>query len=91
MIKTLFKYVENIWLGTDGKPSARRVLAILFSLNIMSNTRYVIRNWESDDSYADVALLVGVEAGLIAALLSLTTYSAIMNNKNKSSQNEAPE
>lgn len=70
-----FKYIEPMWLGPDDKISIRRVLSLFFSINMVFNLRYIIRNWESDKSYADVALLIGIEAGLIAALLSLTTYS----------------
>jgi hypothetical protein len=32
-------------------------------------------------SYADIAMLLGIEAGLIAALLSLTTYSNSLKQK----------
>lgn len=77
-----FKYVEPMWLGNDGKLSIRRFLALSFSLNLIMNTYYIIRNWEPEKSYADAALLMGIEAGLIAALLSLTTYSSSISSKN---------
>jgi hypothetical protein len=38
---------------------------------------------ELGKSYADAAMLLGIEAELIAALLSLTTYSNSLAKKNK--------
>jgi hypothetical protein len=73
----LFKYIEPMWLGSDGHLSIRRFLALSFSINLIMNVRHVIHNWDGTKSYADAALLLGIEAGLIAALLSLTTYSSI--------------
>ena len=80
-MKKLFKYLEPMWLGNDGKISIRRFLALAFSTNLIFNVQHIVRNWEPEKSYADAALLLGIEAGLIAALLSLTTYSAVINHK----------
>jgi hypothetical protein len=77
----LLKYLEPLWLGTTGKISIRRLLALVFSVNFILNTSYVIRHWEIGKSYADGAMLLGVEAALIAALLSLTTYSNMIKTK----------
>lgn len=71
-----FKYLEHIWIGKDGHPSIRRVFAIALVIDFINNTSYTIHKWEVGKSYADVAMLLGIEAGLIAALLTLTTYSA---------------
>jgi hypothetical protein len=79
-VKT-FRYFEPMWLGYDNKVSIRRFLALFFSGNFIINLRHIIINWESDKSYADAALLLGIEAGLIAALLSLTTYSNSLGSK----------
>jgi len=70
-----------MWLGNDDRLSIRRFLALVFSGNFLYNTHHVITTWELGKSYADAALLLGVEAGLIAALLSLTTYSNAIANK----------
>ena len=86
MIKIVFNYLEPIWLGNDNKPSIRRILALAFSIDLIMNTSYVIRRWEIGQSFADAAFILGGEAALIAALLSLTTYQTIMNssaNKDK--------
>jgi hypothetical protein len=71
----MFKYIENLWLGDDGKPSIRRALAIALVIDFINNTNYAIHNWELGKTYADIAMLLGIEAGLIAAMLTLTTYS----------------
>jgi hypothetical protein len=79
-VKKLFKYIEPMWLGNDGKLSIRRFLALIFSGNFIYNTHHIITSWELGKSYADAAMLLGIEAGLIAALLSLTTYSNLTSS-----------
>lgn len=81
MIQKIFKYIEPLWLGQNKKISIRRVLAIAFSVDFISNMSYIVHRWELGKSYADVAMLLGIEAGLIAALMSLTTYSAALLTK----------
>jgi len=72
----LFKYIEVIWLGSDKQVSIRRLFAIVFVIDFIRNMHFVIFNWDGSKSYADAAWLLSIEAGLIAALLSLTTYSS---------------
>jgi hypothetical protein len=79
IITQVFKYIEPMWLGNDGKFSIRRFLSLLFALDLVKNFHHIVINWEAGKSYADAALLLGIEAGLIAALLSLTTYSSVIN------------
>ena len=81
MIIKAFKYVEPLWLEDNKKISIRRVLAIAFSFDMIRNISYVIHKWEIGKSLADVTMLVGLEASLILALLSLTTYSTIIKDK----------
>lgn len=81
MIYKVFKYIEPLWLGTNKKMSIRRVLAIAFSIDFIQNTQYAIRHWEIGKSYSDLAMLLGIEAALIAALLALTTYSNMIKTK----------
>ena len=71
----LFKYIEPLWLGSNGKISIRRILALAFSIDLIKNISHAIHYWEAGKSYAEVAMLLGLEAGLVAALLALTTYS----------------
>ena len=83
----LFRYIEPIWLGTNNKVSIRRVLALVFSFNLVWNITLVIHNPRLNTTYSDVAMLLGIEAGLIAALMSLTTYSTILSAKKDESVN----
>ena len=80
-MKKIFNYFEPLWLGNDGNISIRRVLALAFSIDFIRNTSFAIFKWEVGKSYADVAMLLGIEAGLIAALLALTTYSGSLIQK----------
>lgn len=76
--KKIFRYIEPMWLGTDGKLSIRRLFAIVFTVDFIRNIHHTVFQWEIGKSYSDAALLLGIEAGLIAALLSLTTYSSYL-------------
>jgi len=80
-MKKIFNYIEPLWIGTRNKISIRRLLALCFSIDFIGNTSHAIHNFEVGKSYADVAMLLGIEAGLIAALLSLTTYSNSLKQK----------
>lgn len=64
--------------GKDGKWSLRRVLAVMAFLGIMDCTHYGIRHGLA----VEVVGLVGVLAGLVAALLSLTTWQNTKQNDN---------
>ena len=77
----LLDYIEPIWLGTNKKLSIRRVLALMFSFNLVLNISKTLSNPKLISSYSEVAMLLGIEAGLIAALMSLTTYSTTIMNK----------
>ena len=70
----IIRYIEPIWLGKDGKASGRRVLALMFSLDLIYNFHSVINK---GSSLSEATMLLGIEAGLIAGLLSLTTFSPI--------------
>jgi hypothetical protein len=80
-MKTIFKYFEPLWLGSKGKLSIRRVLALCFSIDFIINTSHAIHTFDVGKSFSDVAMLLGIEAGLVAALLSLTTYSNSLKQK----------
>ena len=88
-MKRFFKYLEPIWLGNKNKVSIRRVLALAFTIDFIRNTSYAIHKWDATKSFSDVAMLLGIEAGLIAALLSLTTYTSVVNDKLNNSSSES--
>lgn len=70
-----------MWLGSNSKMSIRRFLALCFSADFIINISHAIYNFPDTKSYSEVAMLLGLEAGLIAALLSLTTYTNTINQK----------
>lgn len=86
-MKKLFKYIENLWLGVDGKVSLRASLAIAFSIDFISNLSHSIYKWEAGRSLEGLSLVLGIEAGLIVALLGITAYSNISSQKIESQSN----
>ena len=88
MIIKIFKYLEPMWLGSNDKISIRRVLTLIFSYNLVLNISNTLNNPKFNASYSDVAMLLGIEAGLIAALMSLTTYSNTITKKNNTPEEE---
>ena len=68
-IVSIFKYIEPLWIGNNKKISIRRALALYLTIDFINNTHH-----------ADVAMLLGIEAALVAGLLSLTTYSSTFLN-----------
>lgn len=86
IMKKFFRYIENLWVGRDRKPSVKAIMAIALCINLMINISHAVNKWDAGRSMADLALVLGIEAGLIAALLGLTTYSNIQHqiiNKDK--------
>lgn len=109
MIKRFFKYIENFWLGNDGKPSLRKVLAIAMAIDFIINVHKSVNilykvvllyfsNRTMDpvaisslgSGLANVSLILGIEAALIAAFLALTTYQNFQFNKTESVQVDQP-
>lgn len=82
-IKGIFKYLEPAWCGADGKISLRACLAIAFSVDFIRNLSYSIIKWDAGRSLEGAALVMGIEAGLIVALLGLTTYQNMFTAKNQ--------
>lgn len=78
-MKKLFKYIENLWIGPDGKLSLHRAMAIVICINMLCNMSHAVRKWDSGHSLSDLAMAMGVEAGLVATLLGFTTYSNIQH------------
>lgn len=74
-IKKFFNYIQPLWLGDDNKISLKSTLAIAFSIDFISNLSHAIYKWEDGRSMESLSLVLGIEAGLIVALLGLTAYS----------------
>jgi hypothetical protein len=67
------KAIKQMLTSKDGQYSLRRVLAVMAFLGIMDCTHYGIRHGLA----VEVVGLVGVLAGLVAAMLGLTTFQNI--------------
>lgn len=80
-IASFFHYIENLWIGRDGKPSLRNSLAIALSINFMLNLSHAIYKWELGRSLSELAIVLGIESGLIIALLGLSTMQNIQEKK----------
>lgn len=79
-----FKYIEPIWLGTKDQVSIRRVLAIAFSIDFIRNESYAVHNVSYDGSdLGGLSSVLMIEAGLIAALLTLTTWQNMGASKER--------
>ncbi len=73
-LRKVFKYVEPIWSGNDGKISLRSVLSIAFSIDFIRNISHAIYRWDAGRSLEGLSYVLGIEATLIVALLGLKTY-----------------
>jgi hypothetical protein len=73
----IFKYIEPMWLGNDGKISKRSVLAIVLCIDFMRNVSHAVHKWDANKSLEGLALVLAVEASLIAGLLTLKAYQNI--------------
>lgn len=80
-LKKIVKYLEPAWTGNDGKVSLRAILAIAFSADFIRNLSHAIWKWDAGRSLEGLSLTLGIEAGLIVALLGLTTYQNLQFNK----------
>lgn len=87
----IIAYLEPLWLGNDGKISLRLVLSIAFAINIMINTSRALTAVIAGVNASNVALILGVEAGLIISLLALKTYQNTVEVKAEAQSNPPPE
>lgn len=75
-MRKIFRYFEPAWQGTDGKVSVRAILAIAFSVDFMRNLSHAVYKWDIGRTMEGLSLVLGIEAGLIVALLGI---SALQN------------
>jgi len=86
-MRKIFKYFEPLWQGADGRMSLRATLAIAFSTDFIRNLSHAIYKWEAGRTLEGLSLVLGIEAGLIVALLGLTTYQNMAAQKIESLSN----
>lgn len=80
-MKRVFNYIQPLWCGADGRISVRSTLAIAFSIDFISNLSHAIYKWDGGRTLEGLSLVLGIEAGLIIALLGLTTYQNMAAQK----------
>lgn len=81
VVGKIFRYLEPLWLGADGKISKNAVIAMILSYNFIENINWAIHKWEASRSFEGLSLIMGIEAGLITALLGLTAWSNMTAKK----------
>jgi len=80
-MRKIFGYIEPLWQGPDKRISLRSSLAIAFSVDFISNLSHAIYKWDGGRTLEGLSLVLGIEAGLIIALLGLTTYQNMAAQK----------
>lgn len=63
------------------------MLAIVFSTDFVKNISHAVYRWDSNKSLEGLALVLGVEASLIAGLLVLKTYQNVSGGFKRSLEN----
>jgi hypothetical protein len=95
-MKKIFKYLEPIWSGNDGKPSLRSIgagaLIVDFIINVHNSASILVKLLtlvykdksipstlisSISGNLAQIAMILGIEAALIGALLAL---KSLQNN-----------
>lgn len=89
-MKKFFLYFKPLLEGANGKISIRKTLSLMFSIDLIRNISHVVHKWEPGKSLAEATMLLGLEAGLIAALLSLTTLQTVTSIKTNGAQPQQP-
>lgn len=81
MLVKIFKYIEPLWTGTDGKISLKAVGAIALLIDFVSNAHQAVYKWAEGKSFEGLSLIAGIEMGGVAALLGLTMYGNLTSQK----------
>jgi len=90
-MRRLFKYLQPLWLGSDGKIALRATLAIIFSIDFVRNMSHAVYKWEAGKSFEGLSLIAGIEAGLILGCLGITALTNVsMSRIDASVTNSAP-
>lgn len=90
IITKIFKYIEPLWLGVDGRISLRAVGFIALTIDFISNAHTAVYKWEVGKSFEGLSLLAGIEAGFAATLLGLSLYQNINKDKLESQAANPP-
>ena len=77
----IFKYLEPLWTGRDGKISLRAVASIALIVDFISSMSHAVYKWDGSRSLEGLSLILAIEAGLIAGLLGLNAWSNVQHKK----------
>lgn len=91
MITKIFKYLQPLWSGEDGRISLRACLAIFFSWKLVQNLDFAIQKWDEGRSLGDASSIFFTFAGLIATLLGITAWSNMTAKKIDTDATTPPE
>jgi hypothetical protein len=83
-------YFSPAWTGSDGKVSLRAIMAIFLCADFVRNLRFSVTKWDAGRSFEGLAMVLGIEASLIAALLALTTYQNVKSGISKTIETGEP-
>lgn len=89
-MRKVFRYIEHLWLGTDGHISLRAALAIAFSVDFIRNLSHAIWKWDAGRSLEGLSMVLGIEAGLIVGLLGITAWTNTASKKIESDASNPP-
>lgn len=74
-LSRLFNYLSYLWISSkSGKPDVKKVLAIFLTYNFASNFSFAVKKWSEGKSLDGLSNSLMIEAGLIAAMLSLASF-----------------
>lgn len=74
MGRGLWNYMRYLWEGRNNKPDIKKILAVIFSYNFISNFSYAVKKWSEGRNLEGLSASLMIEAGLIAALIGATSY-----------------
>lgn len=81
VVGRVFKYIEPLWVGEDGKISLRAVIAIVLTYKLLENVDYAIQKWQQGTPLGEVSTIILTLAGLIPVLLGITAWSNMTAKK----------
>lgn len=79
--KQVWDYIRPLWEGQDKRISVRSSLAIFFSVVFATTLSHAVWKWEAGRSIEGLTGALTIIAGLIVALLGITTIQNVMDRK----------
>ncbi len=77
----IFKYLEPLWTGRDGKISGRTLCAYFLVWKVVENFDFGVQKWDSQRSIGDLSAGLLALCGLAASLFGITMYQNIQSDR----------